>query len=222
MNEHMTLRHKQILAALVCCLSVCFALWSCSSLYMTPETDRAVQAVDSKQAASGPKQHITEGKTASRAGRPAGAGKPGVRRELTGLEQAAKTTALRDPFTPQHETAAEVAAVLAYVPTGDEAAGTDAVAVKAQQPAQAQGIADNTGGKAAVAGALPLYTPPVLRLQGCVTSERGSMALLSDGQHTAAVAPGEWFAGWYLVAVGSEGAELANDSGALHLDYVHF
>ena len=48
------------------------------------------------------------------------------------------------------------------------------------------------------------------------------MALLSDGQHTAAVAPGEWFAGWDLVAVGSEGAELANDSGDLHLDYVHF
>jgi hypothetical protein len=55
-----------------------------------------------------------------------------------------------------------------------------------------------------------------------VTGTEGGIALLSDGRQVAAVAPGEWFDGWCLIAVGSEGAELANDSGALHLDMQHF
>ncbi len=262
MNVHMTLQQKQLWAGLACVLSVGFALYSCVPLLFPSDGDMAVAAADSGPGGGGPAEkaggiiqsgretgantqvasQTDKSQTAGQSGKTGAAGKrrqKGQRRAITGAAQAAATAALRDPFTPQHETASEVASVLAanaqpqVTPeqatqlaaqaagqgpmAGAGAAGQYAGTAPGGQPAGAAPAAD--GG--AVVGA-PAYTLPVLVLQGVASGEHGQLAILSDGTHTAAVAPGEWFGGWCLVAVGSEGAELANGSGALHLDYATF
>ena len=218
MIEHMTLQKRHILAAFACLLSVGFAVWSCSTA-LWPEkahTDAAVadmEGTQSKTEAAG-KAGTKKGKKKAQAHHQA----------VRGAGQAEQLQALCDPFTPQHETAAEVKEVLA--------AAQAAAPETAAQPSQATlpQMTPPTATAAEAAGtSVPATSPttepssqPVITLQGMVTGTEGGIALLSDGRQVAAVAPGEWFDGWCLIAVGSEGAELANDSGALHLDMQHF
>lgn len=229
MKAHMSLQKRQILAGIACVLSIGFALWSCLSLSSTSAEDAGTPSVEAQGNPPGPKAGGAKAKDKAKK-------KPGVRKDVAGAAQADAAKGLRDPFTAVHEGEGETAAVLAAADAaantaanGSPAAGTDANGMMPDYAAMP--VMPVPGGNGGGAGNPPGNTVPAWEapapiqqpvLKGIVTGRHGNMALLSDGVTTAAVAPGEIFDGWTLVAVSEAGAEIANDRGGLHLDLAGF